>query len=75
MQCNQVEDEKHVFLFFSKYTNLQVTLLNKLHLKTPVLKPNTNECFKIVYEFMNPSSAVDTKLISKFIHEASELRY
>ena len=42
------------------------------NLKKPVLKPNTNECFQLLYELMNPSSAVDTKLICKFIHEALE---
>ena len=39
----------------------------------PVLKPITNECFKLLYELMNPRSAVDT-FICKFIHEALELR-
>ena len=62
------------FLFCRKYTNLRITLFNKLNLKIPVLKPNTNECFKLLYELLNPSSAVDTKLICKFIHEALELR-
>ena len=51
---------------------MRITLFNKLNLKTPVLKPNTNECFKLLYELMNPSSAVDTKRIV-FIHEALEL--
>ena len=67
-----MEDEEHFFLFRRKYTNLHITLFNKLNLKIPVLKPNTTECFKSLYELMNPSSAVDTKLICKFIHEALE---
>ena len=74
VQCNQVEDEEHFFLFCRKYTNLRIKLFNKLNLKIPVLKPNTNECFKLLYELMNPSSAVNTKLICKFIHEVLELR-
>ena len=61
------------FLFCRKYTNLRITLFNKLNLKISVLKPNTNEVFKLLYELMSPNSAVDTKLIRKFIHEASEL--
>ena len=68
------EDEEHFFLFCRKYINLRITLFNKLHLKIRVLKPNTNEFFKLFYELMNPSSAVDTKLICKFIHEALEIR-
>ena len=51
------------FLLCRKYTNLRITLFNKLNLKIPVLKPNTNECFKLLYELMNPSNVVDTKLI------------
>ena len=74
VQCSQMEDEEHIFLFCRNYTNLRITLFNKLNLKIPVLKLNTNECFKLFYELMNPSSAVDTKLIYKFIHEALELR-
>ena len=74
MQYNQVEDEEHFVLFCRNYTNLYITLFNKLNLKIPVLKPDTNDCFKLLYELMNPSSAVNTKLICKFIHEALELR-
>ena len=74
VQCNQVEDEEYFFLFCRKYTNLRITFFNKLHLKIPVLKPNTNERFKLFYELMRPRSAVDTKFTCKFIHEALELR-
>ena len=74
MQCNQVEDEEHFILFCRKDTNLRITLCNKLNLKIPVLKPNANEWFKLFYELMNPSSAVDTNLICKFIHETLESR-
>ena len=74
MQCNQMDDWGHFFLFYRKYTNLQITLFDKLYLKIPVLKPNTNERFKLLYELRNPSSAVETKLICKLFHEALELR-
>ena len=60
--------------FVENCTNLQITLCKKLNLKIPVLKPNTNECFKLLYELMNPSNAVATKLTCKFIHKALELR-
>ena len=54
VQCNQVEDEEHFFpVFVDKYINLRITLFNKLHLKIPFLKPNTNKCFKLFYESMN----------------------
>ena len=69
-----MEDEEHFFLFCRKYTILHITLFNELNLKIPVRKPNTNEYFKLLYELMNPNSAVNTKLICKFIHEALELR-
>ena len=39
VQCGQVEDEEHFFLLCIKYTNLRITLFNKLNLKIPVLKP------------------------------------
>ena len=39
-----------------------------------IVEPNTNECFNLFYELINPNSAVDTKLTCKFIHEALELR-
>ena len=52
MQCIQVEDEEHFALFCSKYKyiGLRIILLNKLNLKIPVLKVNTNECFKLFYD-------------------------
>ena len=34
-----------------------------------ILRPNTNECFKLFYELMNPTSVVDTKLVCKFINK------
>ena len=40
---------------------MRIKLLNELHFKMPVLKFNTNGCFKLFYELMNPSSAVDKK--------------
>ena len=61
------------FLFCSKYTDLRIALFTKLHLKIPDLKPKTDECFKLFSNLMNPSSAVDTKLICKLIHGALEL--
>ena len=73
VQCNQVEDGEQ-FFFCRKYTNLRITSFNQLHLKISVLKRRTDECLKLFYELMNPSSAADTKLICKFIHEALELR-
>ena len=59
---------RSMFAYFVE--NIQICVLhclNKLNLKIPVLKTNTNE-------LINTSSAVDTKLICKFIHEALELR-
>ena len=61
--CIATQDEEHFSLFCRKYTNLRITLFNKLNLKIPILKPNTNECFKLLYELMKPSSSVNTKLI------------
>ena len=74
MQCNQVEDEEQFTLFCNKYTSFRVSLFIKLHFKIPVLKLNTNESFKLFYDLINPSSAVDTKRICKFNQEALELR-
>ena len=43
--------------------NIQICVLHCLinsEILIPILKTNTNECFKLLYELMNPSSAVDT---------------
>ena len=62
VQCNQAEVEKHFILFCSKYTDLRITLFDRLHLKISVLKLNTYECFKLFYDLMNHRSAVNTNL-------------
>ena len=43
-------------------------------IKISELKLNTDECLKLFSNLMNLSSAVDIKLICKFIQEALELR-
>ena len=72
--CSAIRYKEQFFLFCSKYTDLRISLFNKLHLKIPVVKLNTNECFKLIYDLMNPRSAVCTELICNFIQEALELR-
>ena len=66
VQCNQVEDKEHFSYFVENIHICELhCLIIKLNLKIPVPKTNTNKCFKLFYELMNPSSAADTKLICK----------
>ena len=55
------------------YTDLRITLFDKLQLKMPAKKLNTDECFESFHNFINPSRAVDTN-ICKFIQEALDLQ-
>ena len=49
-------------------------MFNKLHLEIPALNLNTNECLKLLYDLMNSSFAVDTKLNCKLVQDALGLR-
>ena len=62
MQCNYVEDEEHFFLFYSIYTDLRITLFDKLHLKIPALKLNIIERFKVFYDLVNPRNNVNSNV-------------